>query len=98
MFSTRSTGRSRRATSIRPAGRCHPEGAAPRLLFQRNPKTPTTSIPIHLDLKAEDPEAEVERLVGLGATIVETKSRSIGPFTENWTVMQDPERNGFCVS
>jgi len=67
----------------------------PRLLFQRRSKTPTESIPIHLDLHADDREAEVERLAALGATVVETKSNDFG---ETWTVMQDPEQNGFCVS
>ena len=55
-----------------------PDGAGPRLLFQRRPKTPTQSIPIHLDLNADDPEAEAERLVGVGATLVERKSSRIG--------------------
>jgi uncharacterized glyoxalase superfamily protein PhnB len=73
-----------------------PEGApGPRLLFQRRPKTPTESIPIHLDLHADDREADVQRLAGLGATVVETKA---GEFGERWTVMRDPEGDGFCVS
>jgi uncharacterized glyoxalase superfamily protein PhnB len=72
------------------------EGApGPNLLFQRRPKSPTESIPIHLDLHADDREAEVQRLAALGATVVETKS---GEFGETWTVMRDPEQNGFCVS
>jgi hypothetical protein len=75
-----------------------PDGDGPRLLFQRQPKTPTESIPIHLDLHADDREAEVERLIGLGATLVEHRSRRIGSFEERWTVMRDPEGNGFCVS
>jgi hypothetical protein len=29
-----------------------PEGKGPRLFFEKKPKTPTTSIPIHLDLNA----------------------------------------------
>jgi hypothetical protein len=74
-----------------------PDGVGPRLLFQRRPKTRTESIPIHLDLHADDPDAEVERLVRLGATLVERKSHRIGTFTETWTVMRDPEGNGFCV-
>jgi hypothetical protein len=41
------------------------------LLFQRRAKTPTESIPIHLDLGSPDALAELERLVGLGATVVE---------------------------
>lgn len=74
-----------------------PDGVGPRLLFQRRPKTPTESIPIHLDLNAEDPEAEVERLVALGATVVERKSSRIGDIEERCIVMRDPEGNGFCV-
>ena len=76
----------------------NPNGTGPRLLFQRRPKTPTTDIPIHLDLHSEDRAAEVERLAGLGATVVEERSQKIGPYEEFWTVMKDPEGNGFCVS
>jgi predicted enzyme related to lactoylglutathione lyase len=74
-----------------------PDGVGPRLLFERRAKTLTQSIPIHLDLAVEDREAEVERLVSLGATVVETKSETIASFEETWTVMKDPEGNGFCV-
>jgi predicted enzyme related to lactoylglutathione lyase len=75
-----------------------PDGHGPRLLFQRRPKTPTESIPIHLDLGSDDAQAEIARLVELGATVVETKSHVIGGFTETWTVLRDPEGNGFCVN
>lgn len=75
-----------------------PDGTGPRLLFQRRPKTPTTDIPIHLDLHSEDRAAEVERLTGLGATFVEERSLTIGPYEEFWSVLKDPEGNGFCVS
>jgi Glyoxalase-like domain len=74
-----------------------PDGAGPHLLFQRRPKTPTESIPIHLDLNAEDRGAEVERLTKLGATVVETKTNRVGDYEETFTVMRDPEGNGFCV-
>ncbi len=74
-----------------------PTGRGPRLYFQRKPKTPTDTLPIHLDLNAEDRESEVARLVGLGATVVETKQLVTGQLTEIWTVMRDPEGNGFCV-
>jgi Glyoxalase-like domain len=76
----------------------NPDGTGPRLLFQRRPKGSTTDIPIHLDLRSEDRAAEVERLRGLGATFVEERSQKIGPYEEFWTVMKDPEGNGFCVS
>jgi predicted enzyme related to lactoylglutathione lyase len=75
----------------------NPAGTGPRLLFQRRPKTPTESIPIHLDLGAEDPETELERLLALGAALVERKSHSIGRFEEHWAVLKDPEGNGFCL-
>lgn len=74
-----------------------PEGIQPRLYFNKMEKTPTESIPIHLDLDTADREATVDRLVKLGATEVETKTREFGPVSETWTVMQDPEGNGFCV-
>jgi predicted enzyme related to lactoylglutathione lyase len=75
----------------------NPAGTGPRLLFQRRPKTPTESIPIHLDLGAEDPETELARLLALGAALVERKSNSIGRFEEHWAVLKDPEGNGFCL-
>jgi predicted enzyme related to lactoylglutathione lyase len=74
-----------------------PDGHGPRLLFQNRPKSPTESIPIHLDLNAKDPPAELERLVELGATLVETKSHTIAGYTETWSVLKDPEGNGFCL-
>jgi catechol 2,3-dioxygenase-like lactoylglutathione lyase family enzyme len=74
-----------------------PESRGPRLFFQRKPKSVTSTIPIHLDINAEDREAEVARLVALGATVVETSTRETGEFRETWTVMRDPEGNGFCV-
>ena len=76
----------------------NPDGTGPRLLFQRRPKTSTTDLPIHLDLHSEDRAAEVERLAGLGATVVKERSQKIGRYEEFWTVMKDPEGNGFCVS
>jgi predicted enzyme related to lactoylglutathione lyase len=74
-----------------------PRGHGPRLLFQRRPRSRPQHIPIHLDLNAVDREREVERLVALGASVVETKTQSIGSFSETFTVMRDPEGNGFCV-
>ena len=74
-----------------------PLGVGPRLYFIKTPKTPTTTLPIHLDLNAGDREAEVERLIDLGATVVTTKTRETGSFVEVWTWMRDPEGNGFCV-
>ncbi|RPA20112.1 VOC family protein [Gordonia sp. OPL2] len=49
---------------------------------------------IHLDLTADDPTAEVERLVRAGATVV--AERQMAGFA--WVTMADPDGNEFCVS
>jgi len=72
-------------------------GEGPDLLFKRMPKSPTIELPIHLDVNVPDREAELARLLGLGARLVETKSHRIGELEETWTVMRDPEGIGFCI-
>jgi predicted enzyme related to lactoylglutathione lyase len=72
-------------------------GDGPELFFNRVKTSPTIEVPIHLDVNVPDREAELERLLGLGARLVETKSHSIGELSETWTVMRDPEGNGFCI-
>ncbi|MCW3817639.1 VOC family protein [Micromonospora sp. DR5-3] len=47
---------------------------------------------LHLDLRPEDQEAEVERLVDMGARHVDIGQGDVG-----WTVLADPEGNEFCV-
>ena len=77
-----------------------PTGKSPRFFFLRMKKRPEvegTSLPLHLDLQVKDRETEVKRLVELGATVVETKTRVTGPYTETWTELRDPEGNGFCI-
>ena len=74
-----------------------PRGEGPQLLFNRMPKSPTIELPIHLDVNVPDREAEVSRLLGLGAHIVVTKTHTIGTVEETFTVLRDPEGNGFCV-
>ncbi len=49
---------------------------------------------MHIDLRVRDSEAEVARLVALGARVLH------GPFDDegHWTtVLADPEGNEFCV-
>lgn len=72
-------------------------GDGPELFFNRMTKSPTIELPIHLDVNVPDREAELERLLGLGARLVETKSHAVGELSETWTVMRDPEGNGFCI-
>ncbi|WP_321160612.1 VOC family protein [Janibacter hoylei] len=49
---------------------------------------------LHLDLGAPDLDAEVERLTGVGASVVEP--RRMGDF--RWVTMADPDGNEFCVA
>lgn len=82
-----------------------PDGAGPRVYFQRVPEPKIVKNRVHLDLNVgggKDIEAqegrrrvdaEVERLVGIGAT----KLRPYEERGEYWVVMQDPEGNEFCV-
>jgi predicted enzyme related to lactoylglutathione lyase len=72
-------------------------GDGPELFFNKMEKSPTIELPIHLDINVPDREAELQRLLGLGARLVETKSHAIGDLSETWTVMRDPEGNGFCI-
>ena len=68
------------------------EGTYPRLLFLRVPEPKTGKNRLHLDLTPDDQEAEVERLLALGARRVD-----IGQGERPWTVLADPEGNEFCV-
>jgi predicted enzyme related to lactoylglutathione lyase len=70
-----------------------PPGSAP-LAFYQVPEDKTVKNRAHLDLTADDLEAEVERLVGLGATVVHEKEE----WGARWFTLTDPEGNEFCVS
>ena len=81
-----------------------PEGAGPRMFFQKVPEPKTVKNRVHVDLQpgaghppAERPgvvRAEVDRLVGLGASVL----REVDEMGESWVVLADPEGNEFCVS
>lgn len=47
----------------------------------------------HLDLYASDQQAEVDRLIGLGATRVDWRY----PEGADYVVLADPDGNSFCV-
>lgn len=71
-------------------------GAGRRILFQAVPEGKVVKNRLHLDLLVgpEECDAEVQRLVGLGATV-----RSVHDGDEGrWTLMADPEGNEFDVS
>ncbi|SCL22209.1 Glyoxalase-like domain [Micromonospora rhizosphaerae] len=72
-----------------------PDGHGPDLLFvevgERHGKGA-----FHIDLHPADRtrDAEVERLLGLGAALVADRRRPDGT---GWVVLADPEGNEFCV-
>jgi hypothetical protein len=64
----------------------------PGLLFFRVPEGKTVKNRLHLDLRPDDQDLEVERLLALGASRVD-----IGQGEQSWVVLADPEGNEFCV-
>ncbi|WP_440711136.1 VOC family protein [Herbiconiux sp. YIM B11900] len=68
------------------------DGAHPTLLFLRVPESKTVKNRLHFDFVPDDQDAEVERLLALGATRAD-----IGQDEVTWVVLADPEGNEFCV-
>ena len=67
----------------------------PRLLFVRVPEAKTDKNRVHLDVQPDQPrDAEVDRLVRLGAKLVDDQRRADGT---GWVVLSDPAGNEFCV-
>lgn len=67
-----------------------------RLLFVRVPEAKSTKNRVHLDVRPAEGnrDAEVERLVTIGASVHEDHRRPDG---SGWVTMFDPEGNEFCV-
>ena len=83
-----------------------PEGAGPRLFFQRVPEGKTAKNRVHLDVRAAPGlqgdermaalEAECARLVALGGSRLRRFDPD-PPMGQGTIVMQDPEGNEFCL-
>ncbi|MEU6204224.1 VOC family protein [Micromonospora musae] len=83
-----------------------PEGAAPRLFFQRVPERKQAKNRVHLDVRAAPGlegearmaalEAAAERLVSHGATRLE-RHEPAPPLGAGHIVLADPEGNEFCL-
>jgi predicted enzyme related to lactoylglutathione lyase len=65
----------------------------PGLLFARVSEPKAVKNRLHLDFRPDDQDAEVARLMAMGATEVDLGQ---GPEV-TWTVLADPEGNEFCV-
>jgi Glyoxalase-like domain len=87
------------------ASRVDPDGAGPRLFFQRVPEPKTAKNRVHLDLDVSGGRGTplefrrrkvadaVERAVAAGATRVKDYDEA----GQHWVVLQDPEGNEFCL-
>ncbi|QUI36129.1 VOC family protein [Streptomyces alfalfae] len=65
------------------------------LYFAEVAETKTAKNRVHLCLRPDGPrDAEVERLKGVGATVVADRRTADGA---GWVVFADPEGNEFCV-
>lgn len=87
-------------TRLRAAGIVDPEDdptvlvesesvGTPRLWFQRVPEARTVKNRLHLDLRSDDPDAELVRLVALGARVLAVHPTLV--------VLADPEGDEFCL-
>ena len=70
-------------------------GAGIDVLLQRVPDVKGQKNRLHLDLRTPDLDAEVRRVLDLGATLLTSE-----PVTEDgwfWHILADPDGNEFCV-
>ena len=70
-----------------------PSGKGPNLSFQERDRRPRSRSWIHLDLYTAEQDAEVYRLLELGAT----RYRWQYPPGADYVVLEDPGGNLFCV-
>jgi catechol 2,3-dioxygenase-like lactoylglutathione lyase family enzyme len=70
-------------------------GPAPTLLFAPVAVPTPGKVRLHIDVNPtdRDQDAELERLIGLGATPAEVGQTG----EEGWHVLADPEGNEFCL-
>ncbi|MBX9425818.1 MULTISPECIES: VOC family protein [Streptomyces] len=72
------------------------ESAGAGLLFIQVPEPKAVKNRVHLDLQPQDRtrDEEVERLLALGATLLDDRRNPDGT---GWATLGDPEGNEFCV-
>jgi catechol 2,3-dioxygenase-like lactoylglutathione lyase family enzyme len=70
-------------------------GERPEILLQRVPEDKRGKNRVHLDLRTDDLESEVRRVLGLGAVMLTDQ-----PVSEDgwrWHILADPDGNEFCI-
>lgn len=65
--------------------------SGPLLMFHQVPETKAVKNRLHFDLLAPDYAEELERLIGLGATMI----NEVVSGDNRWTTLRDPEGNEF---
>jgi hypothetical protein len=75
------------AIELAPAG-----GRTPSLMFIEVAEHKQGKNRLHLDWVPDDQQAEVDRLISLGASRVD-----IGQGNTPWVILADPEGNEFCI-
>jgi predicted enzyme related to lactoylglutathione lyase len=70
-----------------------PPSAGPNWIFIAVPDDKVVKNRIHLDFRPDDQQAEVDRVIGLGARHVDIGQTG----DESWVVLADPEGNEFCI-
>ncbi|MFC6881684.1 MULTISPECIES: VOC family protein [Actinomadura] len=70
-------------------------GLQPTLVFSPTTEPKTGKLPLHIDVNAtdRDQDAELERLLGLGARPADVGQTG----EESWHCLADPEGNEFCL-
>jgi predicted enzyme related to lactoylglutathione lyase len=71
-----------------------PDGTGPSVLVQRAPEIPADPAPVHIDLYTRERDHHIDRLVKLGATVVDDWDY---PDEHDFIVLRDPDGNEFCV-
>lgn len=71
------------------------DGDGIEILLQRVPDAKTAKNRVHLDLRVPDLEAELARLLALGAR--HTTGKPVEEDGWTWYVLLDPDDNEFCV-
>lgn len=70
-----------------------PPGQGPPWIFIAVPDEKVVKNRLHLDFQPDDQQAEVDRLISMGAKHVDIGQSG----DESWVVLADPEGNEFCV-
>ncbi|WP_411074373.1 VOC family protein [Streptomyces sp. cmx-4-7] len=69
------------------------EHALPGMCFLPVPESKSVKNRLHVDLTPDDRDAEVERILALGATRIDVGQGE----DATWVTLADPEGNEFCV-